>query len=171
VQRTYDAKVAKGYVIGTTPPAGTRLKAGSQVTIIVSEGIETKPVPSVIGKPSAEAQATIKAAGFLVKVVEEYSATVAKGKVISQNPDGGVSIDAGSTVTIVVSKGANLVNVPDVTSMTEADAIAQLEDLGLDPKVVYQISPDVGIVINQDPLPDTKVAKGTKVTIYVGKAP
>jgi beta-lactam-binding protein with PASTA domain len=55
--------------------------------------------------------------------------------------------------------------------MTEADAKAQLDGLGLLAEVIYQVSPDVGIVINQDPLPDTQVAKGSTVKIYVGKAP
>jgi serine/threonine-protein kinase len=137
----------------------------------VSKGTELLKVPDVVGKKKTDAEKAITDAGFKVKVTEEFSDTTPAGTVISQNPDGGVSIDAGSTVAIVVSKGANLVKVPDVTSMTEADAIAQLEDLGLVANVVYQVSPDVGIVINQDPLPTTMVAKGSTVKIYVGKAP
>ena len=171
IQREFNTEVPEGTVISSEPSAAIQVPKGTKITIIVSKGTELLKVPDVVGKKKAVAEKTITDAGFKVKVTEEYNDTTPVGNVISQNPDGGVSIDAGSTVTIVVSKGANLVNVPDVTDMTEADAIAQLEDMGLVANVIYQVSPDVGIVINQDPLPDAKVAKGSTVKIYVGKAP
>lgn len=171
VQREFSKDVPEGTVMSSEPSAGIQVPKGSKVTLVVSKGTELLKVPDVVGKKRTDAEKAIKAAGFKVKVTEDYSETTPEGSVISQDPDSGVSIDAGSTITIVVSKGPNLVKVPDVTDMTEADAKAQLEGLGLVANVIYQISPDVGICINQDPLPDTMVAKGSTVKIYVGKAP
>jgi len=171
IVREFNKDVPEGTVISSEPVSDVDVPKGSKVAIIVSKGTELLKVPDVVGKKRAAAEKTITDAGFKAKVTEEFSDTTPSGSVISQNPDAGVSIDAGSTITIVVSKGPNLVNVPKVTSMTEADARAQLEDLGLVVSVIYQISPDVDIVINQDPLPDTKVAKGSTIKIYVGKAP
>jgi len=171
IVREFNTEVPEGTVISSEPSAAAQVPKGTKIAIVVSKGTELLKVPDVVGKKKAVAEKTITDAGFKVKVTEEYSDTTPVGTVISQNPDGGVSIDAGSTITIVVSKGANLVKVPDVTDMTEADAIAQLEDMGLVASVVYQVSPDIGIVINQDPLPETMVAKGSTVKIFVGKAP
>ncbi len=171
IQREFSTKVPEGMVISSEPSAAAQVPKGTKIAIVVSKGTELLKVPDVVGKQKAVAEKTITDAGFKVKVAEEFSDTTPVGNVISQNPDGGVSIDAGSTITIVVSKGPNQVVVPDVTDMTEADAIAQLKDLGLKVKVIYEISPDVGIVINQDPLPDSKLPKNDTVKIYVGKAP
>ena len=169
--REYNKDVPDGQVISSDPISGAEVPEGTKVTVVISRGTELAKVPDTVGKKQADAETTIKAAGFKVKVTQEFSETVPSGTVISQSPDAGVSVDAGSTITIVVSKGPNSVIVPDVTSMMEADATAELTKLGLKVTVVYEISPDVGIVINQDPLPDTKVTKGSTVAIKVGKAP
>ncbi|MEN6429394.1 MAG: PASTA domain-containing protein, partial [Coriobacteriales bacterium] len=171
ITREFSKEVPEGMVISVEPGAGATVPKGSKVVLVISKGTELAKVPNVIGKKKADAEAALKEAGFKVKVTEDYSDSVAKGVVISQNPDPDVSFDVGSTVTIVVSKGPDLVGVPDVTDMTEADAIADLEAKDLVANVVYEISPDVGIVINQDPLPGAKVPRGTTVTIVVGRAP
>lgn len=174
VQRVYNAKVAKGFSIGTTPTAGVMLPKGSPVTLIVSEGIETKAIPDVTGKTTADAKAALEAAGFKVTTREEYHATVAKGKVISQDPDEGVVVQTGSTVTLTISKGKNETTVPDVMDKTEAEARSLLSDAGLE--VLVNESPaaepgDVGVVVNQNPSSGAKVPFGTTVTIWVGVEP
>ncbi len=171
LQREYNTEVAEGLVISTEPVADAEVPKGTKVTIVISKGTELAKVPDLVGKKQAEAEEAIKAAGFKLKVKEDFSDTIAVGVVIRQSPDSGVSVDAGSTITITVSKGTNSVVVPDVTDMMEAAARAELEGLGLKVSVVYEISPDVGIVLNQDPLPTTKVIKGATITLKVGKAP
>ncbi|MGB4592183.1 MAG: Stk1 family PASTA domain-containing Ser/Thr kinase [Coriobacteriia bacterium] len=171
ITREFSKDVPEGMVISSEPTAGAMVAKGSKVAIVISKGTELTKVPNVVGMKKADAQKTLKDAGFKSKVTEEYSDTVAVGVVISQNPDPDVSVDAGSTITIVISKGPDQVTVPDVTDMTEADAVAALEAKDLVANIVYEVSPDIGIVINQDPLPDAKVARGSSVTIYVGKAP
>ena len=64
----------------------------------------------------------------------------------------------------------NTVTVPDVTGKSESEAKSTLEGLGLKVTVNYQISPDVGFVLTQDPLPNAEVTKGSNVTIWVGKS-
>jgi serine/threonine-protein kinase len=171
VVREFSKDVPEGQVISSEPTSGTKVPKGSKVTLVISKGTELAKVPDVVGKKQADAEAAIKAAGFKVKVTQDFSDTVPTGTVISQTPDADVSVDAGSTITIVVSKGPGTVTLTDYTSMTEADARAEIEGLGLKVNVIYEVSPDVGIVINQDPLPGTKVTKGSTVTLKVGKAP
>ena len=119
----------------------------------------------------AQAEKALTDALFKVKVTEGFSDTVDKGSVISHRPEAGVSVDAGSTIEIVVSKGSAPATVPDVTNMTEEDARDDLEGMGFKVTVTYVDSPDDGIVLNQSPLPDTSVEKGSTITLTVGKTP
>jgi serine/threonine-protein kinase len=83
-------------------------------------------------------------------------------------------VDAGSTVKIFVSSGAAKVIVPEVLGETEADAVAELEGLGLVADVRYQDAPDpadVGKVMDQIPLPGVEVDPGYSVRIFIGQTP
>jgi beta-lactam-binding protein with PASTA domain len=62
-------------------------------------------VPDVVGDDEATGTASLEGAGFVVSVQTSYSDTVAAGDIISQNPAGGATAAAGSTVIIVVSLG------------------------------------------------------------------
>ncbi len=169
-QRKPSGTVPKGEVISQSPSPGAQAARGSLIALVVSDGPELKQVLNVVGKSQQDARNVITKAGFKVKATQEYSETVAKGVVISQSPDGGVFVSAGGTINIVVSKGSQLVAVPDVTGKGEGDATAQLKNLGLKVTVNYQVSPDEGFVLTQDPLPGTEVNIGDNVTIWVGKA-
>jgi serine/threonine-protein kinase len=169
--RENNSEVPKGEVIRTEPAAGQTVPVGTRVVLYVSEGVAQVKVPDVTGKPRADAEADLKAAGLSVKVNEVFNDTVAKGSVISQRPDGGVLVEVGSTVTIDVSKGPEVILVPDVRNKTEAEARAAITAAGLTPKVVYVESPDDGIVINQFPIPGASAKRGDTVEIEVGKLP
>jgi len=171
IEREYNAAVPEGQVISTSPAVGGSFPSGTPVTIVVSRGTELKRVPSVVGKTQAEADSTLKGEGFAVKVTEEFSDTVAQGTVIRQSPEAGVSLEVGSEVTIVVSKGVESIEVPGVIDMTEDEAISTLEDAGFDVLVNYQESPDDGIVLYQDPVPGATAQRGDRVTIWVGQTP
>mgnify|MGYP002152237218 CR=1 FL=1 len=171
VEREYNSDIPDGQVFRQNPEAGKEAAPGTVVTIFVSRGTQLVRVPDVTGKTRSDASAELQAAEFRVNVVEEFSDTVVKDVVISQSPEGGVSLDAGSTVTIRVSKGPDEVTVPDVIELSEAQARRDIRDADLDVQVNYQVSPDDDVVLTQDPLPGQKVRRGATVTIWVGKAP
>ncbi len=82
-------------------------------------------VPDVVGMTEAAADSAITGAGLVVgNVSYQCSDTVAAGLVISQDPTGGTQVNVGSSVDLVVSTGQPV--VPDVTGMTEADAITAI---------------------------------------------
>ncbi len=173
-QREYNSKVNKGIVFKQTPEAGQKVPKGTRITLVVSEGTELREVPKVTGQSRSTAENDLTSAGFKVKVNEEYNDTVPESEVIRQSPDAGSFAEAGSSVTIVVSKGEELISVPEVRTETEADARTMIDDLGLNVVVNYQVTvnPDEdGSVLNQDPLPGTSVRRGDTVTIWVGKMP
>ncbi len=165
------SKVPIGSVMKQSPAAGEMVDEGSQIEYVVSRGVETVAVPNVVGKKRSTAESTLKDAGFKVKVSEEYSESVDKGLVISQNPNRGIEVAKGSTVSIVVSKGPERIAVPDVIGKTEADAKAALDNAGLKAKVTYELHSNSGTVLEQSPSPDTQVARGSTVDILVDGAP
>jgi len=167
----YNAEVEKGLVIRTEPAAGATVPKGTSVILYVSAGVEQVKVPDVTGETIANATAELESIGLKVKTTESFSDTVAKGSVISQSPDANVVLEAGSTVTLEISKGPEIIIVPDVRTMNEADAKKALADAGLDSKVVYVSSPDDGVVINQFPIPGSSASRGDLVEIEVGKLP
>ncbi len=94
-----------GTVISQTPTAGSRAKAGSQVTIVVAQAPAKTPVPSVIGQSEVEAEATLSGAGFTVKTVtREVTDTSKVGFVVQQSPEAEHQLAKGAVVTIAVGK-------------------------------------------------------------------
>lgn len=165
----FNKDVAKGLVIRTEPAATTPVPKGTRVVLYVSAGVEAGKVPDVTGKPLAEAKSILEAAGFVVASTEAFSDTVPKGNVISQKPDPNVVYETGSTVTLTVSKGPEVIIVPNVRDMSEAQARQTLTAAGLTPKVVYVDAPDGGFVINQFPIAGSSAKRGDVVELEVGK--
>jgi beta-lactam-binding protein with PASTA domain/tRNA A-37 threonylcarbamoyl transferase component Bud32 len=161
----FSQSVIKGLVITTAPGAGTKLKKDTAVRLVVSKGREPLDVPNLSGKSRGEAEKTLTGIGFTVAVVEQFSDQIATGFVISQTPDHGTA-DRGSTVTLTVSKGQDVVVVPDVTGLSESDAQAKLEGLGFNVKV-SRFPRGPGRVVSQDPQGGTTLKRGADVRIYV----
>jgi serine/threonine-protein kinase len=95
----------KGIVVDQDPSAGAEVPKGSTVTIEVSEGPQTTSVPDVVGQSRKDAERELGNAGFGVRVrVEATTDPAADGRIVDQNPAGGVQADPGSTVTIAVGE-------------------------------------------------------------------
>ena len=172
--RAYSDTVPAGHVISCQPRAGQKVGLGRAVTTVISRGVETKTVPDVIGKTKDQAGAAIKGAGLaLGTVTEEYSASVASGKVISSDPKAGKVIEHTEKVSIVVSKGKEPATIPDVTGMSEDEAKKTLEDAGLKKGKVsqdYSDSVDKGKVISSSPIAGASgYSKGDSVDLTVSK--
>ena len=167
-----NADVDEGLAIDTDPPAGTVATEGDTVVLRVSGGPGDTTVPDVTGKPEATATAQLAAAGFEVKSQSKASSDVAEGLVISQDPAGAATAEKGSTVTIVVSSGAEQVDVPDVTGQSQSGAEQTLRDAGLVPSASTSPSSEdePGTVISQDPS-GGKADRGSTVNIVVATAP
>jgi beta-lactam-binding protein with PASTA domain len=90
-------------VITQTPGAGTQVKVGAQVTIVVAQALKKVAAPSVVGQSEAQAIATLTSAGFSSNTVTRSVTDPTKaGIVVQQSPDAGHKLAAGATVTIAV---------------------------------------------------------------------
>jgi serine/threonine-protein kinase len=158
----------KGTVLEQDPRAGERADEGSTVTISVSGGLGTVVVPPVTGDRASEARKALKDAGFRVKVRERPSSVVRAGLAIETQPPAGTELERGRTVTLLVSSGARLVDVPPLIGEQQDLAESQLRSAGLIPDVEQRDSdaPE-GEVIAQDPPGGSSVKTNTTVTIVV----
>jgi serine/threonine-protein kinase len=101
VNEDFSTDVPKGRVISTDPPAGEKPPKGSTVTLVVSKGPKTFPMPNVVGMMREAAVKKLEGLGLRVKVVEIPGT---KGnQVVFQDPDGGVTVEQGQQVTIYVT--------------------------------------------------------------------
>jgi eukaryotic-like serine/threonine-protein kinase len=102
-----ESSAPEGEVIRQAPSAGSRLPAGSTVTIVVSQGEETATAPNVIGKLRSEAVEAIRAAGLDPTVSEQETEVPSQvGRVTDQFPPPGAELEPGSEVTVVVGRAA-----------------------------------------------------------------
>jgi eukaryotic-like serine/threonine-protein kinase len=131
-------------------------------------------VPNVAGQTVDQAIATLDAAGFRAKLgAAEFSSGLDSGLVIRTVPATGARIRKGTQITVVPSKGPELVLVPDVHGMKQADAQNALTRAGFTVKVTQQFSDKVpkGAVVDQNPEQNLRFVKGSQVTIIVSQGP
>lgn len=140
VTREFSDDVIKGFVIRTDPEGGTELHAGTAVALVVSKGSRVD-VPDVTGESLEDAKADLTEAGLKVKVAtEQVNSEYDKGQVAAQTPGEGSEAAEGDTVTLTISKGPEMVEVPDVVGDSVDDAKAALEAAG------FEVDEDRGIL-------------------------
>jgi len=159
------ASASKGTVIRTDPPAGQKLRPDTTVNLVLSRGLQQVLVPDVQGKPQDEAEKTLHDDGFKVSVTKDFNETVAAGIVFDQSPSSGTA-GKGTTIALKVSKGPEIITVPDVGGMKADDAVKQLEALGLKTRVIRPFG--VGNKVHaQSPSGGSKVRRGALIQLLV----
>ncbi|MDJ1115133.1 Stk1 family PASTA domain-containing Ser/Thr kinase [Microbacterium dauci] len=171
---SFDAdRVVRVYV---TPGAGTEpvectegcsVLQGSTAELRVSLG----PVPDVTGDTEDEARDTLREVDLEVETTEEYSSDVEAGRVIRMlERDGGGSFRPGDTVSLVLSKGPELFEVPSVVGMTRDNAAQTLRDAGFEPSysALWNVWPDgLTEVTAQDPGAGAFRQAGAEITVQI----
>jgi serine/threonine-protein kinase len=139
------------------------------VDLIVSKGIEQIALASYIGKSGEQALNELTEAGFNVEPGYAFSETTPELAVISQSPAGGATANKGGKVSILISKGPRYTYIPKTIITMEAGAgKAMLESLGLKVKVMTIGNAKKKVVKKVSPAVNTKVLRGSLVTITVG---
>lgn len=168
VTREFSEDVIKGFVISTDPEAGTKRRAGTAVSIVVSKGAPVD-IPDVTGDAVDDARAELEEAGLKVKVAtEQVTSEFDKGRVATQTPEEGSEAAEGDTVTLTLSKGPEMVEVPDVVGASVDDAKSLLEQSG------FEVEEDRGLLgLFGDTVKSQSVAagdtapKGSTITITI----
>lgn len=138
--RTFSDDVPRGFVISTDPEIGTKVRSGSAVALTVSKGSPVD-IPDVTGESLADARAELTEAGLKVKVASaRVNSEFDAGQVAQQSPANGRQAAEGDTVTLTLSKGPEMIEVPDVVGDSVDDAKAALEAAG------FQVDEDRGLL-------------------------
>ncbi len=162
----------EGRVLAQTPEAGTELRKGQVIVLQVSRGGELHAIPDVRGKTLAQAQADIKNQGFsLGDVIRIREPDIQAGTVIAQSPSAPANVASGRRIDLLVQDGtpaAEVVTIPDVNRMTEAEARSVLEAGGLKvngvDRVYSPLLPE-GLAIETRPGAGTAIRAGQGVTL------
>lgn len=161
----------EGTVLRTYPTEGTKVKANSEVRVSISGGPDKLGVPSVVGLDLDAAKDIIINSGLkLGKVNSQYSDTVSKNSVISQDPEADSNASPDTSINLMISSGPKIkyVNVPNVVGKTVDDAAAMITNSGLkvskSPVETNDKSQD-GKVISQSVPAEQQVKEGATVNI------
>ena len=131
----YSEDVPEGQILSISPDPGTTTNHNTEVTVTLSKGPMPVSMPTLAGVTKDQAAKTLADNKLQATYKEEYSDTVPSGTVISATPDAGTELHWGDSVTVTVSKGPQMVTVPDVTGKKTDEAKKILEDLGFEVKV------------------------------------
>jgi eukaryotic-like serine/threonine-protein kinase len=134
---------------------------------------EQQSVPTITGLTRNQAEQTIRDSNLKVgKATTAASKEVAKGRVISQDPQAGDLVDPNAKVDFVVSEGKPRVQLPDVVGKTKDDAADQLRGEGLRVVLTQRDADDpADEVVEMQPAAGTEVRDGSKVTLFWSDGP
>lgn len=177
---TSDEIKPRGTVIMQQPEFGTILKKDEVVVLTVSTGPNEQQVPWVTDMSVEEAEQLLAQYGFRIYKLEEQLSSKPIGTVLSQQPEAGTMAVAGETIKVVLSGGS--IVLPDLLGMDQEQAIALIQQQGLELDEVIQVQVnDAGqigkvaaqkfvAIENNEPVEYTAgqtVAQKTKVTLAV----
>ena len=173
IKLVFSEVVAKGIVISADPTSGSAVGKDQIVTLTISKGPEFFSVPNMKDLTLDEVRAELKNIGLkLGEVTYEYSSDVKKNHTISSKPGFGQLAKPNSSVTIVLSKGAAPIPIPDVKGSNSEAAVSTLSAAGFNSVTIvqeYSNTVATGVVISQTPTALTERLPKTPITLVVSK--
>ncbi|MEL7974721.1 PASTA domain-containing protein [Isoptericola sp. F-RaC21] len=164
--RSYDDEADRGEVLDVSVDEGSRQRHDTVVTLTVSDGPAPVQVPQEVGKEKDAAVADLEGLGLVVELADpEYSEDVPKGHVLAQDPKEGATAHRTDTVTLTISQGPPLVEVPNVVGKHTEPARKALEKAGFTVKENAYLGGILDTVRFQDTT--GKAPKGSTVTLTV----
>lgn len=160
----------EGQIISQSEEKGAMVEKNTTIRVIISSGPGEFDVPDVKGKTKGDAETTLRNASLVPVFDYQSDDSIPNDQVISQSPEAGAKVKKGDTVTVILSKGRETVNMPDVWNKPEAEARAEMEAAGI---TVASTSSDYsdeipeGNVMGQSIAPGKVVEQGTQVTLTI----
>ncbi|MBI4385828.1 MAG: PASTA domain-containing protein [Elusimicrobia bacterium] len=169
----FNASIPIGAVLRQLPEAGTKVREGKVIRVIVSQGGETVFVPGLSGLPLRNAEMLLRQNQLLLgAVTESYSLRMDKGTVLLQDPKAEASVERSHMINVVISGGPppNGVSLmPDFTRKNVSDANAWASPLGISVEIVKDSGSlfPYGVVLAQEPAPDTILEGRSRIKLTV----
>ena len=171
-ERPHDLDIPADHVLAQEPVGEAR--RGTVVRLTLSAGPRRIPVPDVTGAPVDDAVERIETAGLAAEVDEQYDEQIAAGLVVRTEPAADTVLDETSPVTLVVSRGPQPIEVPDLAGVPFGEALTDLAMRNLEGVVVerrYDDQVPTGRVIAQAPDAGTTLTRGERVELIVSDGP
>lgn len=150
------------------PIAGERVEEGSTIVLTVSSGPSIVEVPNVSGQTEKQAREQLESAGLVVNTAFRFNDSIPEDRVIGTEPGLGTRLQTGAEITLVISKGSNKVEVPNLTGLDDQAALSALNRAELGGSIVQRDDErPAGQVIGQSPGAGQLVKAGAQVTIFV----
>ena len=169
--------VAVSAILRQIPPAGTVVREGKIVKVVVSQGGETVFAPNVSGLPLRNAEMMLRQSQLILgEVTESYSLRLDKGMVLTQEPKEESSVERGSLVNVVVSGGAppsGILLMPDFLRKNVNEATGWAMNSGVSVAVSTDASSlfPTGVILTQTPPADSVLSQDSKITLTVSGRP
>ena len=163
--------VPEGRIVGQSPLPGQLSLVGDTVRIALSTGPEQRPVPDVLRLHADWARTILETSGFVVEV-DSVDSDAPRGGVVSMAPEPGTEATIPMEVRLSVSMGPPEFEMPLLLGLSEEDARAVLDSLGLNVGEVetrFRFGRDQGLVVEQDPPPESMIQEGATVRLVVGR--
>lgn len=167
VKEEYHEKIPAKAIISTDPVDGESVKRDTAVNLTVSKGPQPITIPDRTNRNAKKAITRFEKLGFSVSSSQDFSDTVPAGRIISQSPRQGQGF-RGDQITLVISRGPQLIEVPSVRGQNLKSARSKLEALGFKVKVertVFHVG--ANIVVSSSPAAGTSIAKGSTITLGI----
>jgi beta-lactam-binding protein with PASTA domain len=171
-EQRYNNSAPKLTVLEQSPTPGTREGVGSTITLIVSGGQRMATVPTVTGMTRIEAQVRLEQDGFDVGDAGEANSNAPRGTVIGTRPAAGSQVSVPSTISLILSRGAEAAatQMPSLMGRDVNGARMVLSQLGMkDVAVAWDpmATGPAGTVVGQTPAPGATVLPGATVQLRV----
>ena len=174
-----DEEPDAGQVVRSSPSSGEQLAEGEPFFLVVSDGPRLRALPDVRAITGADARRRLERLRMEVSTVERvYDERVAIGSVVTWNVAGqsssiaGDAVEPGTEIELALSRGPRPRTVPDLRTLSIAQARGRLEELRLDLQLGERVFSDLieeDLVVRQRPRIDSRVERGATVTVIVSK--
>ncbi|MBO0913643.1 Stk1 family PASTA domain-containing Ser/Thr kinase [Streptomyces laculatispora] len=163
--KEFSEDAGAGEVVRTDPEAGAERHPDTAVAIVVSKGSPVD-VPDVTGLSVKDATDALDEEGLKAKVLpRRVNSPEDAGDIAEQSPAEGQEAAEGDSITLTVSKGPQLIDVPDVTGKDVADARSELEDAGFEVKVDHPFLSFSDTIASQSVDGGDRAPEGSTITI------
>lgn len=172
IKYEYSDNIPKDHVIETNPKASQPIDEGTEVSLIVSKGVNFKiEYSKLIGKSQNEIQSLLTSNGVKYTIVEKFDKQPAGSVIALSLPDGALVGDG--TVEVTISKGVEKVVVPNFVGLSYTEAKQEAEKIGINLKYNEATSSSVkkGSVISQNTVIGASIDKGSSMTVTVSTGP
>lgn len=174
-RRESSVALPRDTIVSQTPPAGSGIKKGRQIHVVVSLGPSEMQAPKLVGEHYRRADVIIRQAGFLPGTLSRISSdTVERDMVIAQDPQPGNPMDRGGKINLLVSTGKkiDLLVMPKLTGKNPEEAAMTVDRMGLSYRFIFQPSGNQHaqrMVVSQKPASGSPVQADATVEIVVSK--